>query len=446
MLEKNEQAPKPQNHIIIEVVKGSIAEEVGIEAGDSLVSINGQEIQDALDFHLFVQESDLEIAIIKGASGEEWIIEVEKEEYEDLGLVFENNLMDEYKSCTNKCVFCFIDQLPLGMRETLYFKDDDARLSFLQGNYITLTNMKEKDVERIIRYNLSPINISIHTMDMDLRKEMLNNRFADKIKGYMDRFNEAGITMNGQIVLCKGINDGSALEYSIEALTAYLPNLQSVSIVPVGLSRYREGLYPLEPFTKDDAQAVIELVDKWQQRLIASGSDLHFIHAADEFYFMAEAQMPEEGTYDGYLQLENGVGMTRLLLEEFEFSFDELKGTRKPNEVSIATGTLIAPVIRNLADRLTEKFPDVICHVHPIVNNFFGECITVSGLLTGQDIIEQLKGRQLGQRLLLPSNLLKNAETVLLDDVTVDQISQSLEIPVMIVDLNGTDLIQAITG
>lgn len=430
-------------HKITKVMNGSIAEELGLEPGDELIQINDQNIEDALDYHLLVEDEYLDI-LIRKTNGEEWLLEIEKDEDEDLGLVFENNLMDEYKSCRNKCIFCFIDQLPEGMRETLYFKDDDARLSFLQGNYITLTNMQEKDLERIIKYHLSPINISVQTMNMTLRKKMLNNRFADKLKGYIDRLYDAGITMNGQIVLCKGVNDGKELDRSIEELSAYIPHLQSVSVVPVGLSKHRQGLFPLEPFSKEDAQNVLDIIHKWQDKLY-NEHGTHFIHAGDEFYLLAKQDFPEEENYDGYLQLENGVGMTRLLKEEFQSCYNELaKDENISKAISIVTGVLAENIIKLLVNTLKSKYPNIKINVYAIKNDFFGHNITVSGLLTGQDIINQLKDKVLGEKLLLPSNLLKHGENVLLDDITVADIEKALQVNIGIVKSTGQDFISSI--
>ena len=430
-------------HIVKEVKPNSIAMEVDIEVGDEIVSINDKRIEDALDYHLLVTDEYLEITIVKAVNGEEWIIEIEKDEDEDLGIIFENEFMDEYRSCTNKCIFCFIDQLPKGMRETLYFKDDDARLSFLQGNYITLTNMKEKDLNRIIQYHLSPINISVQTMNIKLRQKMLNNRFADRLIPFMDRLFNANIIMNGQIVLCKGVNDKEELEYSIKELTKYIPFMQSVSVVPVGLSKHREGLFPLEPFTKEDAIEVISTINKWQEEIFQK-HNIHFIHAADEFYFLAEEEMPNQETYDGYLQYENGVGMTRLLIDEFNMYYNKLKGNNKEKTISIATGILIAPVIREFINKINSKYPNIKVNIYPITNDFFGERITVSGLLTGRDIIKQLKEKELGDKLLLPCDLLRSNERVLLDDVTVSDIEDELGIKVEIVNKGGKDFIQSI--
>lgn len=439
-----------KQHIINRVLPGSIAEELEIEAGDILLAIDNTEIEDIFDYQFLVQDTYIEVLIQK-PDGEEWLLEIDKEFDEDLGIEFENGLMDEYRHCHNKCIFCFIDQMPKGMRETLYFKDDDSRLSFLQGNYVTLTNMSDHDIERITRYHLSPINISFQTMNPELRCKMLNNRFAGEALKKVDTLYEAGITMNGQIVLCKGVNDGEELEYSIRELTKYLPHLESVSVVPVGLSKYREGLYPLEPFTKEDACKVIDTIEGWQRKLYAEYG-LHFIHASDEWYILAEREMPEEERYDGYLQLENGVGMTRLLLEEFGDGMSKLAEERTfpddsvKEEISLATGLLAYPYIQRMTDEMEKAFPNLKVHVYPIVNEFFGEHITVSGLLTGQDIEKQLKGKVLGTRLLLPQNVLRSGEEVFLDDFTKSDLEKSLQVPINIVKSSGYDFINAVLG
>ena len=303
-------------HIIRSVEDGSIAWELGVEPGDCLISINDKEIEDVFDYHYLVNDEEL-VLLIEKPDGEEWELEIEKDYEEDLGIEFEQGLMDEYRSCRNKCMFCFIDQMPKGMRETLYFKDDDSRLSFLQGNYITLTNMSDHDIDRIVQYHLEPINISFHTTNPELRCKMLHNRFAGDALKKVQTLYEGGITMNGQIVLCKGINDGEELERSIRDMTAYLPHLQSVSVVPVGLTKFRDGLYPLEPFTKEEAKEVLAIIHRWQKKIYEEYGT-HFIHAGDEWYILAGEEMPEEERYDGYLQLENGVGTTRLLQNEFQ--------------------------------------------------------------------------------------------------------------------------------
>lgn len=429
-------------HIIKEIEPGSIAEELGIEPGDKLISINDQEIEDVFDYHFYVNDEEL-VLLIEKPDGEEWEFEIEKDFEEDLGIIFEQGLMDEYRSCRNKCMFCFIDQMPKGMRETLYFKDDDSRLSFLQGNYITLTNMSDHDVDRIVRYHLEPINISFHTTNPELRCKMLNNRFAGEALKKVDKFYEGGIQMNGQIVLCKGINDGEELERSIKDLSKYLPYLQSVSVVPAGLTKYREGLYPLEPFGKEEAIKVIDTIEKWQKKFYEE-YDLHFIHASDEWYILADREVPEEERYDGYLQLENGVGMLRLLQNEFEEEYQNLEGDERTREVSIVTGGLAYPYLLSMAERIEEIYPNVKVHVYKIRNDFFGELITVSGLITGQDLLAQLKDKELGEAILIPCNMLRDGEEVFLDDITLSDVKASLQVEVNVVKSSGQALIDAI--
>ena len=433
---------KNSRHKISRVKEGSIAWELELQPGDELLSINGQPIEDVFDYHYLVNDEYIELLVQK-PNGEEWELEVEKEFEEDLGLEFENSLMDEYRSCRNKCVFCFIDQMPPGMRETLYFKDDDSRLSFLQGNYVTLTNMSDHDIDRIIHYHLAPINISFQTTNSRLRCEMLHNRFAGDVFPKVQRLFEAGIEMNGQIVLCKGLNDKEELERSIADLTGYLPHLKSVSVVPVGLSKYRDGLYPLEPFTKEDAAQVIDTIEAWQKKLYPEYG-LHFIHASDEWYLLAGRELPEEERYDGYLQLENGVGMLRLLDEEVREALKERKGDERKRTISFATGRLAYPCIMGYAKEIQKKYPNMDIKGYEIRNDFFGESITVSGLLTGQDILAQLKGQELGEYLLLPCNLLRSGEEIFLDDKTVEEIEQELGVPVKIVEESGADFVTAV--
>ena len=450
-----------KQHKIDRVQPGSIAEELGVEPGDFLLSVNDQEIEDVFDYHYLVNEEYLTV-VVRKPNGEEWELEIEKEYEESLGIEFANALMDDYKSCHNKCIFCFIDQMPKGMRDTLYFKDDDSRLSFLQGNYVTLTNMKEHDLERIIAYKMGPINISVQTTNPALRCKMLNNRFAGEALQKIDRLYQAGVPMNGQIVLCKGVNDGEELDRSIRDLMGYMPVMESVSVVPVGLSKYREGLYPLEPFNREDARAVLDMVHHYQG-ICMERCGLHFIHASDEWYLLAERELPEEDSYDGYLQLENGVGMLRLLRAEFAEALAEAaegkpeggpawgmsgagKGqSQEPSgKVTVATGLLAAPTLKELAADFMEQFPGRKVQVIPIANEFFGEQITVSGLLTGQDIIAQLKGRDLGQKLLLPCNLLRSGEEVFLDDVTLEGVENTLQIKINIVESSGQDLLSCL--
>lgn len=437
-----------RGHVIKRVESGSIAEEMGLEPGDSILAVDGTVIEDIFDYQFLIQDTYIEV-LVGTKDGEECLLQIDKEMDEDLGIEFENGLMDEYRHCHNKCIFCFIDQMPKGMRETLYFKDDDSRLSFLQGNYVTLTNMSDHDIDRIIRYRLSPINISFQTMNPELRCKMLHNRFAGEALKKVDRLYKAEIVMNGQIVLCKGINDGAELAYSIEKLTAYLPHLESVSVVPVGLSKYRDGLFPLEPFAREDAEAVIDLIESWQKKLYEKYGT-HFIHASDEWYILAGRELPEEERYDGYLQLENGVGMLRLLLNEFEDAMRELSVKRSlPDEklsgtVSMATGKLAYPYIRRMADSMENVFPNIRILVYEIRNDFFGEQITVSGLLTGQDIVAQLAGRELGKRLLLPQNVLRSGEDVFLDDMRLSELEGTLQVKADIVKSRGCDFVDSI--
>lgn len=444
---------RKQKHIVARVKKGSIAMEAGIEPGDAILEINGEVIEDIFDYQFYTEEEEVSLLIEK-INGELQPIEIEKDSDEDIGIEFENGLMDDYKSCHNKCIFCFIDQMPQGMRETLYFKDDDSRLSFLQGNYVTLTNMSEHDINRIIKYHLSPINVSFQTTNPELRCKMLHNRFAGEALKKVDLLYDAGITMNGQIVLCKGVNDGKELERSISDLSKYVPILESVSVVPVGLSKYRDGLYPLEPFTKEDAKEVLEMIHRWQS-VVFEKTGLHFIHASDEWYILAEEELPREDSYDGYLQLENGVGMLRLLLNEFQQAlkvvrtpFYKLKhpSVLKKQSMSIATGKLAYGFIKQMSQEIEAIFPNIRIQVFEITNHFFGEHITVSGLLCGCDIIEQLKDINLGERLLLPQNVLRSMEDVFLDDVTVDDMEKALQVKIDIVKSSGQEFIETILG
>ncbi len=431
-----------KTYTIYKVLPGSIAEEMEIEPGDKLISINNEPIEDIFDYH-YLTNDDFITVLIEKPNGEEWELEIEKDYEEDLGLEFENGLMDDYKSCCNKCIFCFIDQMPKGMRETLYFKDDDSRLSFLQGNYVTLTNMKDKDIDRIIKYKLFPINISFQTTNPELRCKMLNNKKAGEALKKVDKLYDAGIEMNGQIVLCKGINDGEELERTISDLTKYLPLLQSVSIVPVGLTKYRDGLTNLEPFTKEDAIKVIETVEKWQAVALKE-HNTHFIHASDEWYILADREMPSEESYDGYLQLENGVGMIRLLEEEFNDAFEEETGSDIAHTVNIATGKLAAPFIKSIINKFNTKYPNVTVNLHVITNDFFGEKITVAGLITGQDVINQLKDKKIQGPLLITENMLRSGEDVFLDDTSVLDLEKTLQVPVYTVKSSGQELMDAL--
>ena len=432
-------------HRITGVLPGTPAEALSIAPGDYLLQLNHEDIEDIFDYRFLMEDTSVDLLIQK-AEGQDVSFHVEKEEGEDLGLVFENGFMDCYRSCSNRCIFCFIDQNPPGMRETIYFKDDDSRLSFLQGNYVTLTNMSDHDIERIIKYRLSPINISFHTTNPELRCEMLHNRFAGEALQKVKRFYDAGISMNGQIVLCKGVNDKAELKRTISDLCAYLPYLESVSVVPVGITKYRENLHPLEPFTKEDAKEVLQTIHGFQDRIYPIHGT-HFIHASDEFYLLAKQDIPPADSYDGYLQLENGVGMLRLLMDEFEEAMQCAK--KKPfvfqkRTVSVATGVLAFDPIRKLCECLMQYVPKLKILVYPIENHFFGEKITVSGLLTGKDIIEQLRGKELGSTLFLPENILKSGDDLLLDDTRICDLERTLQVKIDIVKSSGWNFVHQI--
>lgn len=433
---------KKKSHIIREIEEGSIAQEMGLAPGDELISINNTEIKDVFDYHYLMKDEFLTV-IIKKPDDEIWELDIEKDYDDDLGITFEDGLMDSYRSCRNKCIFCFIDQMPPGMRETLYFKDDDARLSFLQGNYITLTNISDEEIDRIIFYKLSPINISVHTTNEELRCKMLKNRFAGSALSKIQKLKDAGIIMNGQIVLCKGWNDKDELENTIHDLAAFLPEMQSVSVVPVGITRFRENLTPLEPFSKEDAREVIEIIHRWQN-IFLTHYQTRFIYAGDEWYINAGLPIPDEEAYDGYPQIENGVGMLRSFMDEFDTYLAELSGDRREKEISAATGVLASPYINRMAGDMMEKYPNIKIHIYTIENEFFGKNITVAGLLTGGDIIRQLKGKNLGKALLIPDTLLRDGEDVFLDDLTIADIERTLQTRICIVQSDGKSFIDVV--
>lgn len=445
--DKRDLSGKLNKHIVKRVVPGGIAEEMEIEPGDEIISINGEIIEDVFDYQYLCLD-EMVVVLVRKPDGEEWELEIEKEENEDLGIEFENGLMADYKSCHNKCIFCFIDQNPPGMRETLYFKDDDSRLSFLQGNYITLTNMSDHDIDRMIKYHLEPVNISFHTMNPELRCKMLNNRFAGEALKKVDRLYEAGITLNGQIVSCPGINDGKELEYSLEKLLSYAPVLQSVSVVPVGLTKYRDGLYPLESYNKETASEVIDIIERYQKKAISLGFN-HFVHASDEWYIVAEREFPEEERYDGYLQLENGVGKMRLLITEVKETISELKKENiKGNgkRVSFVTGVSAYETLCSSLNKIKEAFPESNACIHRIVNEFYGPKITVTGLLTGGDLMKQLAGKDLGDELIIYENMVRSGETVFLDDTDVSDVSKALGVPVRIIACDGSVFVKTALG
>ena len=405
----------------------------GLEAGDIIIDINGIEINDYLDY---MYASCNEELIIRTDSG---IAEIINEDFEPLGITFDTLLIDEPRSCRNKCIFCFIDQLPCGMRETCYFKDDDYRLSFLQGNYVSMTNMTDEDVDRIIRYNIPRINISVHTTNPELRCKMLNNKFAGKINGYLKKLADGGLNINAQIVLCPGYNDKAELDRTISDIAALGDSVESMSIVPVGLTDHRDRLAELTGFDKDSATAVINQVSEWQKKFRAERG-YNLIYLGDEFYLTAEMPFPDYDEYDGFPQIENGVGLCSSLIYEFEDALSLTKKRKPKHRKTIATGCSAYPVIKSLTDKLDGDMISVI----PIKNDFFGHKITVSGLLTGRDIINQLKGMELGETLLLSSSMLRHNENVLLDNITVDDIEKELNIKAEITDNDGYEFLDAL--
>ena len=447
-----------KGHRIKRVLPGGIAEEMGVEAGMSILKVNDVVPEDVFDYQ-YLMEDEYVTVLVREEDGTETLLEIEKDPDEDFGVEFESSLMDDYRHCSNKCIFCFIDQMPKGMRDTLYFKDDDSRLSFLQGNYVTLTNMKDRDIDRVIRYNMEPINISVHTTNPQLRCSMLGNRFAGEIFPKLQRLADAGITMNGQIVLCRGINDGPELDRSIRDLATLRPAMRSVSVVPVGLTKFREGLTPLLPFDRESACDVIDTIEKWQNAFANDGVSPdfpHFIHASDEWYILAGRELPEPSRYDGYVQLENGVGMVRLMETEIDeelsalTSREDIGGFIRERTVTAVCGKLVEPYMRIFADKVMQAFPMIHINVKSIRNDFFGDTITVTGLITGQDLIAQLKEEQdthpLGEEILLPVNMLRSGEKVFLDDLTVYDVEREVGIPVGVVWSGGDEYVRSALG
>ena len=428
--------------IIAGVEPGSVAEKSSISSGDKLISINGNEIVDVLDYR-FYQNCENVIALVEDKHGNVQKYRFKKDEYEELGFTFETYLMDKQHSCKNKCIFCFIDQLPGGLRESLYFKDDDSRLSFLFGNYITLTNITEHEIERIIKMHISPINISVHTTNPELRAKMMNNRFAGKALNIIKRFNDAGIAMNSQLVLCPGYNDGAELEKTLSDLIA-LSNMKCIAAVPVGLTKYREGLCPLEPFNKETAEDALRIIDKYGDKCLEIYGERR-IYASDEFYILSGRKMPPAEYYGDFLQLENGVGLWALLKSEAEEALGDIENfSGDPRHVSLATGVAAYDLIRYICDLSEKKYSGLKCDVYPIINNFFGTRITVSGLVTATDIIEQLKGKDLGEQLLVPACMLRKQRDMFLDSITLYDVSRALGVDVKYTENSGYELIEAI--
>jgi len=424
------------------VIKGSPADKKGIKSGDKILALNGEEIMDVLDYRFYQNEKRLKVEI-ETAEGKVKKITVHKKEYDELGPMFDSYLMDKQHSCRNKCIFCFIDQLPKGMRDTLYFKDDDSRLSFLFGNYITLTNLSEHEINRIIKMHISPVNISVHTTNKELRCKMMNNRFAGESLDVLRRFNDAGISMNCQLVLCHGYNDGEQLKSSLSDLLEF-ENVNSVACVPVGLTKYRENLAKIEPYNSESAKEVIEIIDGFAVKYIEKYG-IRKVYAADEFYLKAKMEIPKEEFYGDFDQLDNGVGMWALLLGEANRAIDDSKGCDKVKK-TVVTGVAAYPLINEIVSKAKNKWQDLDCQVIAIKNDFFGEQITVAGLVTGRDIINQVSGKDLGEKLLIPSSMLRHENDMFLDDVTVCELEEKLKIKVVAIENDGYELIEEILG
>ncbi len=430
--------------IINFVTEGSIAEEIGLEKGDEILKINGIEIKDVLDYRFLMNDEDITLTV-KTKQGEVVEVDVEKDAYEPLGAEFESSLMDKPLHCTNKCVFCFIDQLPKGMRKSLYFKDDDTRLSFFQGNYVTFTNLDDDEIERIIRLRISPINISVHAMNPDLRVKMLKNPKAARLPEIMQKLHKNGIIMNCQIVLCPGYNDGEELSYTISELYKMNECVKSVSVVPIGLTRHREGLCPMTAVDGEKAKEIIAEIEKWQKKAL-SEVGTGFVYASDEIYLKAGYDIPESETYYGFPQIENGVGMIASMREEFYDALSDAPEKCDDRNITLVCGVAPYEFLSSLADAVKEKYPNINITVEKIINDFFGHEITVSGLLCGCDIIAQLKNKKLGDTLIITKNMLRDGENVFLDDTTTEDIEKALGAKIIAVGDDGYELLSAVLG
>lgn len=434
-------------NVIKEVLPDSIAEEVGIEVNDVLISINDNIIDDIIDYRFLSADEEIVLQIEK-PNGEIWDIEIEKEYGEELGIEFGGGIMDKAKSCSNKCMFCFIDQLPKGMRDTLYFKDDDSRLSFLQGNFVTLTNMKEEDIDRIIRYRISPINISVHTTNPELRVRMLKNRFAGNVLERMQRLSDEGIQMHAQIVCIPDVNDGEELKKTIKDLYKLYPQVNNVAVVPIGITKFREGLEKVNTFTKEGSKYTIDMVKELQNKFYNEVGE-PFVRLSDEFYIVAGEEIPDAEFYNGFTQIEDGVGVTRCFRDAIESDLDILDINTRGSYTMI-TGTLAYDEVKSAAEKIMKKNPKIHIDVFKIINNFFGDTITVNGLLTGGDIIEQLKGKIRTPYLFMADNMFRRGyelapqDSIMLDDLTIDDIEKALDVKVIVCDYTGEDLISLI--
>lgn len=426
---------------IFDVTTGSHADKVGIKKGETLLSINSNEIVDVLDYRFYQVNRKLTLEV-EDEDKNVRTIEMIKGEYEEIGLEFETYLMDKQHSCRNKCIFCFIDQLPKGMRESLYFKDDDSRLSFLFGNYITLTNITEHEIDRIIKMHISPINVSVHTTNPELRCKMMNNRFAGDTLKYLKRFADAGITLNCQIVSCPGINDGDELVRTLTDLENLGVNM--TAIVPVGLTRYRENLYPLVPYNKETAGQTIDIIEKMGDECVKKHGRRIFF-PGDEFYLLAEREIPSPEFYEDFSTLEDGIGMIAYLTDDVGWKLEELDADESLcHKVTIACGEGVFPYMKRIMSMINEKFPNITINTRAIKNNFFGGGVNVSGLVTGGDLIDQLRGDDLGDRLIIPSSMLRFENDLFLDDVSTDDVERELGVTLVPVNNNGNDLVEAV--
>lgn len=428
-------------NIVEEVSRGSIAEELGIEPGDIILSINGESVKDIIDYKYMVTDDYVEMDIQK-PDGEIWELEIEKEYDEDIGISFTNPLIDKAKNCRNKCIFCFIDQLPKGMRETLYFKDDDSRLSFLQGNFVTLTNMSEEEIERIIRYRISPINISVHTTDPELRVKMLCNKNAGRLYSIMERFSEAGIEMNCQIVAVPGINDGENLDRTLGDLSKLYPNVKSVAIVPIGVTKYREGLYPVKIYDRKMAGDMVARVEMLQSKYL-SELETRFAFISDEFYIQAKIDIPNSEYYEGFPQLENGIGLIRSFKDEVVSALEKKQESfENRKKYTVVTGKLAYGFMKEVSELVMSKYRNVHIEVIEAENEFFGRDITVSGLLTGSDILKALEGKNAGDVLLVSKSMMKRDEDIFLDDITLLELGERLGVEVVPSEVDGSKFIE----
>jgi len=430
--------------IINAIEKNSIADKKKISQGDKIISINDNEINDVLDFDFYVADQKLLIEIEK-PNGKQKKVKIKKSEYEDIGITFDSYLIDKQHSCTNNCVFCFVDQMPSGMRESLYFKDDDDRLSFIFGNYITLTNMKEKEIDRIIKMHISPINISVHTTNPELRVKMMKNRFAGETLAYIEKLANAGIKLNCQLVLCPNINDGEELKRSLSDLSKFFPSVQTIACVPVGVTKFRDGLEKLDLYTKETAGETIDIIESFSN-VFFHKHQTRVAYPADEFFIKANRPIPQTDYYGDFSQLDNGVGMISMQKKEFMDALEDLPPSDQKHKFSVATGVDAKPFIQILVDELKKKWHNLECSVFSIENNYFGKTITVAGLVTGTDLIAQLKGKDLGERLLIPACMLRHEQDLFLDNISLEQVKQELDIEIVICQNDGYEILEAFTN